>query len=98
MEIGIIGLGAVGSAIKRGFEYIGHNVVGYDIKIESTLTNGLLIIHPLILYTYYSVLLLFLFYTLYEGVSPSKPLQNYSFNLKKTFFYKIGILALILGS
>lgn len=36
MEIGIIGLGAVGSAVKRGFEYIGHNVVGYDIKTEST--------------------------------------------------------------
>jgi GDP-mannose 6-dehydrogenase len=36
MEIGIIGLGAVGSAIKKGFEYVGHNVKGYDIKDPST--------------------------------------------------------------
>tara|TARA_B110000503_G_scaffold136647_1_gene219388 strand:- start:7022 stop:7366 length:345 start_codon:yes stop_codon:yes gene_type:complete len=69
-----------------------------DVKVEATLTNGLLIIHPLVLYLYYSTLLLFLFYTLYEGVSPVKFLQNYSFNLKKSSFYKIGILALMLGS
>jgi UDPglucose 6-dehydrogenase len=32
MKIGIIGLGAVGSAVARGFEYIGHTVIGYDKK------------------------------------------------------------------
>ena len=36
MEIGIIGLGAVGSAVKKGFEYLGHNVKGYDIKYPLT--------------------------------------------------------------
>lgn len=36
MKIGIIGIGVVGKAIKEGFEYIGHNVVPYDLKLEST--------------------------------------------------------------
>ena len=36
MKLGVIGIGAVGSAISKGFEYIGHEVVGYDIKIPET--------------------------------------------------------------
>ena len=31
MKIGIMGVGAVGSAIKYGFEKLGHDVFGYDI-------------------------------------------------------------------
>ena len=34
MEIGIVGLGAVGSAIKQGFEYIGHTTKGHDILLS----------------------------------------------------------------
>jgi UDPglucose 6-dehydrogenase len=36
MKIGIIGLGVVGSAVKNGFESIGHTVRGYDIKDSGT--------------------------------------------------------------
>ena len=36
MNIGVIGLGAVGSALQKGFKYIGHEVVGYDIKYPNT--------------------------------------------------------------
>ena len=36
MNIGVIGLGAVGSALQKGFKYIGHKVVGYDIKYPDT--------------------------------------------------------------
>ena len=36
MKLGVIGIGAVGSAISKGFEYLGHDVVGYDIKIPET--------------------------------------------------------------
>ena len=32
MKIGIIGLGVVGSAIRTGFEELGHDVFGHDIK------------------------------------------------------------------
>lgn len=48
MEIGIIGLGAVGSAIKQGFEYIGHTTRGHDIrhqtKIEDVLSSEIVYI------------------------------------------------------
>ena len=37
MKIGIIGLGAVGTAVKQGFEYIGNEVIGHDIKLNTTL-------------------------------------------------------------
>lgn len=36
MNIGIIGLGVVGSAIKNGFELIGHTVRFYDIRLPET--------------------------------------------------------------
>jgi nucleotide sugar dehydrogenase len=36
MKIGIIGIGVVGQAIKDGFEYIGHEVSVYDIKMPET--------------------------------------------------------------
>ena len=36
MKLGVIGIGAVGSAISKGFEYLGHDVVGYDIKMPET--------------------------------------------------------------
>jgi UDPglucose 6-dehydrogenase len=35
MKIGIVGLGAVGSANKAGFEYLGHSVVGHDTKLNT---------------------------------------------------------------
>ena len=39
MKIGIIGLGAVGTAVKQGFEYIGNEVIGHDIKLNTTLND-----------------------------------------------------------
>lgn len=36
MKIGVIGIGVVGQAIKEGFEYIGHEVSIYDIKMSET--------------------------------------------------------------
>ena len=69
-----------------------------DIKLAATLTNGLLIIHPLILYTYYSALLLFLFNSLYRGLSPLNTIYYFPFYLDKISFYKLGLLALLLGS
>lgn len=35
MKIGIVGLGAVGSANRAGFEFLGHDVVGHDIKLNT---------------------------------------------------------------
>lgn len=32
MRIGIVGLGAVGTANKQGFEHLSHEVIGHDIK------------------------------------------------------------------
>jgi hypothetical protein len=69
-----------------------------DTKIASTLTNGLLIIHPLILYTYYGALLLFLFNSLYKEVSPLNTVYSFPFYFEGLSFYKIGLLALLLGS
>jgi UDPglucose 6-dehydrogenase len=36
MKIGIIGIGVVGSAVKNGFESIGHTTYGFDTKDPST--------------------------------------------------------------
>ena len=35
MRIGVIGLGVVGSAIKTGFEELGHDVLCHDIKLDT---------------------------------------------------------------
>jgi hypothetical protein len=69
-----------------------------DLKFESTLTNGLLIIHPLILYTYYSALLLFLFYTIYKGTNPLNSNYYNPFLVWRYPTYQIGTVALLLGS
>ena len=39
MNIGIIGIGIVGSAIKYGFEKLGHTVVCHDIKLPTTIED-----------------------------------------------------------
>jgi len=39
MNIGIIGIGIVGSAIKYGFEKLGHTVVCHDIKLTTTIED-----------------------------------------------------------
>lgn len=41
MKIGIVGLGIVGSAVKYGFEKLGHRMVGHDIKDDSRLEDVL---------------------------------------------------------
>jgi UDPglucose 6-dehydrogenase len=41
MKIGIIGLGAVGSANKQGFEHIGHQISVHDIKIKTNISDVL---------------------------------------------------------
>ena len=35
MKVGIIGVGAVGSACKKGFELLGHDVKIHDPKFNS---------------------------------------------------------------
>ena len=37
MNIGIVGMGCTGSANRAGFEFIGHTVIGHDIKFSTTL-------------------------------------------------------------
>jgi UDPglucose 6-dehydrogenase len=39
MKIGIIGVGIVGSACRRGFELLGHNVVIHDPKFNTSIKN-----------------------------------------------------------
>jgi len=39
MKIGIVGLGAVGKAVKEGFEYIGHTVYGHDINLNTSIKD-----------------------------------------------------------
>lgn len=39
MRIGIVGLGVVGSAIKKGFEDLGHNIVCHDLKLRTSLQD-----------------------------------------------------------
>ena len=41
MKLGIVGLGAVGSANKQGFEYLGHEVSVHDIKLPTLITDVL---------------------------------------------------------
>jgi UDPglucose 6-dehydrogenase len=41
MKIGIIGLGAVGSANKQGFEHLGHEVLVHDVKLNTTIQDVL---------------------------------------------------------
>jgi UDPglucose 6-dehydrogenase len=41
MKIGIVGLGIVGSAVKYGFEKLGHKVTGHDIKDGTRLEDVL---------------------------------------------------------
>ena len=41
MEIGIIGLGIIGSACKYGFEKLGHNVRVHDIKLNTKIEDVL---------------------------------------------------------
>jgi len=39
MNIGIIGLGVVGSAIKTGFEKLGHTILCHDLKLSTTVKD-----------------------------------------------------------
>ena len=39
MQIGIIGLGLVGSAIRYGFEKLGHTISFHDIKYETSIKD-----------------------------------------------------------
>ena len=39
MKIGIVGVGAVGSANKKGFEFLQHNVVVHDIKLKTKIQD-----------------------------------------------------------
>tara|TARA_B100001996_G_C18651923_1_gene589737 strand:+ start:98 stop:895 length:798 start_codon:yes stop_codon:yes gene_type:complete len=39
MEIGIVGIGVVGSAIKHGFEKLGHKTYVHDIKINTKIED-----------------------------------------------------------
>lgn len=39
MKIGIVGLGAVGSANKEGFKYLGHEILTHDIKLGTTILD-----------------------------------------------------------
>lgn len=41
MKLGIVGKGVVGTAIKRGFEYIGHEVSYHDIKHDTKIEDVL---------------------------------------------------------
>jgi UDPglucose 6-dehydrogenase len=41
MKLGIIGLGVVGSANKKGFEHLGHEVLVHDIKLSTSITDVL---------------------------------------------------------
>jgi UDPglucose 6-dehydrogenase len=41
MKIGIIGLGAVGTANKEGFEFIGHTIVPHDINLDTSIQDVL---------------------------------------------------------
>lgn len=42
MTLGIVGLGVVGSAIKFGFEKLGHKILCHDIKLNSKLKDLLI--------------------------------------------------------
>ena len=39
MNVGIIGIGVVGGAIRHGFEKLGHNVVVHDVKHKTKIED-----------------------------------------------------------
>ena len=39
MNVGIVGLGVVGSAVRYGLEKLGHNVVGHDISLNTNIED-----------------------------------------------------------
>jgi UDPglucose 6-dehydrogenase len=39
VDIGIIGLGVVGSATKKGLEYVGHNIFFHDLRYNTSIQN-----------------------------------------------------------
>ena len=39
MNVGIVGLGVVGSAVRYGLEKLGHNVVGHDIALGTNIED-----------------------------------------------------------
>ena len=41
MNIGIVGIGVVGSAIKHGFEKLGHSTVVHDLKMDTKIEDVL---------------------------------------------------------
>ena len=41
MDIGVVGLGIVGGAVKFGFERLGHNVIPHDIRQDTRLEDTL---------------------------------------------------------
>lgn len=41
MKIGIIGVGAVGSANKKGFKHLGHEVLVHDVRLNTTIQDVL---------------------------------------------------------
>lgn len=41
MKLGIIGLGVVGSAVRLGFERLGHTVTWHDVKLGTTIADVL---------------------------------------------------------
>jgi UDP-glucose 6-dehydrogenase len=41
MKIGVIGVGVVGTAIKKGFEDLGHEVKVHDIKFNTSIDDVL---------------------------------------------------------
>lgn len=40
-KVGIVGLGVIGSAIKAGFEHIGHEIKVHDIRLETNIESVL---------------------------------------------------------
>ena len=46
MKIGIVGLGAVGTANKEGFEYLEHSVIIHDIKLDTKIQDVLQFCKP----------------------------------------------------
>lgn len=82
------------------------NTTIYNIEINSwhsnslisTLTNGLLVVHPLCLYLYYSLFLLSLLLLSHFFYKNKKVIIFNSYPSNKQYCYNIGLLALLLGS
>lgn len=68
-----------------------------NVDIIIRLTNGLLIIHPLILYIFYSFIFLFFFKMFFFKIYHNNILF-YFFYSHKTDIYIFGLISLILGS